>query len=80
MLYLSHYAVHTPIQGKKDLVAKYEALRDSIPRNKGGQDDPVFAAMVHSVDDAMGRLLETLDELKLTDRTPDHLHGRQRRA
>ena len=25
--------------------------------------------MVHSVDDAMGRMLETLDELKLTDRT-----------
>lgn len=64
LLYLSHYAVHTPIQGKKDLVAKYEALRD-----KKGQDDPVYAAMIHSVDDAMGRMLETLDELKLTDRT-----------
>jgi arylsulfatase A len=64
LLYLAHYAVHTPIQGKKDLVATYEALRD-----KKGQDDPVYAAMVHSVDDAMGRLLETLDELKLTERT-----------
>ena len=64
LLYLSHYAVHTPIQGKKDLVAEYRALRD-----KKGQDDPVYAAMVHSVDDAMGRILETLDELDLSNHT-----------
>ncbi|MYB53042.1 MAG: sulfatase [Acidobacteriia bacterium] len=64
LLYLSHYAVHTPIQAKKDLSARYEALRDGQ-----GQDDPVYAAMVHSVDDAMGRLLETLDRTGLTDRT-----------
>lgn len=64
LLYLSHYAVHTPIQAKKDLIARYEALRDGQ-----GQDDPVYAAMVHSVDDAMGRLLETLDRTGLTDRT-----------
>lgn len=64
LLYLSHYAVHTPIQAKKDLIVRYEALRDGQ-----GQDDAVYAAMVHSVDDAMGRLLETLDRTGLTDRT-----------
>lgn len=64
LLYLSHYAVHTPIQAKKDLITRYEALRDGQ-----GQDDAVYAAMVHSVDDAMGRLLETLDRTGLTDRT-----------
>jgi len=64
LLYLSHYAVHTPIQAKQDLIARYEALRDGQ-----GQDDPVYAAMVHSVDDAMGRLLETLDRTGLADRT-----------
>ncbi len=64
LLYLSHYAVHTPIQAKKDLIARYEPRRDGQ-----GQDDPVYAAMVHSVDDAMGRLLETLDRTGLTDRT-----------
>ena len=64
LLYLSHYAVHTPIQAKKDLIARYEALRDGQ-----GQDDAVYAAMVHSVDDAMGRLLETLDRTGLADRT-----------
>lgn len=64
LLYLSHYAVHTPIQAKRDLVAEYERLRDG-----DGQDDAVYAAMVHSVDDAMGRLLETLDQTGLTERT-----------
>ena len=64
LLYLSHYAVHTPIQAKKDLVAEYERSRDG-----SGQDDPVYAAMVHSVDDAMGRLLSTLDRTGLADRT-----------
>ena len=64
LLYLSHYAVHTPIQGKPDLVAEYERARDGQ-----GQDDPTYAAMVHSVDDAMGRLLDELDRLGLQDRT-----------
>ena len=64
LLYLSHYAVHTPIQAKRDLVAKYEADRDGK-----GQDDATYAAMVHSVDDAMGRLLGTLEDTGLTDRT-----------
>jgi len=64
LLYLAHYAVHTPIQAKKNLVAEYEKERDGK-----GQDDPVYAAMVHSVDDAMGRLLETLNDLGLSERT-----------
>ena len=64
LLYLSHYAVHTPIQAKRDLIAEYERARDGA-----GQDDAVYAAMVHSVDDAMGRLLETLDRDGLADRT-----------
>ncbi len=64
LLYLSHYAVHTPIQAKSDLVVRYEAARDGE-----GQDDPVYAAMVHSVDDATGRLLDTLDRTGLADRT-----------
>ena len=64
LLYLSHYAVHTPIQAKRDLIAEYERSRDGE-----GQDDPVYAAMVHSVDDAMGRLLDTLETTGLADRT-----------
>ncbi len=64
LLYLSPYAVHTPIQAKPDLVAEYERSRDGR-----GQDDPVYAAMVHSVDDAVGRVLGTLERTGLAERT-----------
>ncbi len=64
LLYMAHYAVHTPIQAKKNLTAKYETLRDGK-----GQDDAVYAAMVHSVDDAMGRVLDALERNGLTSRT-----------
>ena len=62
-LYLANYAVHTPIQGKKDLVAKYKA---KPPTN---QKNPTYAAMVESVDDCVGKVLATLDELKLAGDT-----------
>ena len=58
-LYLANYAVHTPIQGKKDLIAKYKT---KTPTN---QKNPTYAAMVESVDDCVGKVLATLDELKL---------------
>ena len=62
-LYLANYAVHTPIQGKKDLVAKYKA---KTPTN---QKNPTYAAMVESVDDSVGKVMAILDELKLADNT-----------
>ncbi|OJV31990.1 MAG: hypothetical protein BGO29_00705 [Bacteroidales bacterium 36-12] len=34
-LYLSHYAVHDPIEGRPDLVAKYEKKLASMPKPKG---------------------------------------------
>jgi len=62
-LYIAHYAVHTPIQGKADLVSKYKAKK---PTN---QKNPTYAAMVESVDDAVGKICSVLDELKLAERT-----------
>jgi len=62
-LYMAHYAVHTPIQAKKDLTARYRAKKATNQKN------PTYAAMVHSVDEAVGRIMATLDELKLTERT-----------
>ena len=64
LLYLAHYAVHTPIQAKEGLIESYRTAQDGK-----GQDDPVYAAMVHSVDDAMGRLIEALQRNGLADRT-----------
>jgi arylsulfatase A-like enzyme len=64
-LYLPHYAVHTPHQAKADVIAKYKA------KLKPGQaqNNAIYAAMVESVDDSVGRLMKKLDELKLADRT-----------
>lgn len=62
-LQLANYAVHTPIQAKADLTAKYEA------KPKTNQKNAKYAAMVHSVDDCVGQVLSTLDKLKLTDNT-----------
>jgi len=63
-LYMTHYAVHTPIQAKADLIAKYQ---DKPPSN--GQDNPKYAAMIDSVDQGVGRMMDKLDELELTDNT-----------
>jgi arylsulfatase A len=63
-LYLAHYAVHTPIQGKPELVEKYQGKPGS-----NGQKSPAYAAMVESVDQSVGRIVETLDRFGLTDRT-----------
>jgi arylsulfatase A len=64
-LYLAHYAVHIPLQGKKDLIAKYEKK----DKPEKGQNNPIYAAMVQSSDESVGRLLKKLDDLKLADNT-----------
>ena len=64
-LYLPHYCVHTPIQGKPDVKARYAAkeVASQQPRN------PEYAAMVASVDDALGRIVETLTSLGIRKQT-----------
>ncbi len=64
-LYLPHYAVHTPIQGRADLVAKYEKKILEGLNHKNA----AYAAMTESLDMAVGRVRAKLDELKLADRT-----------
>lgn len=63
-VYLPHYAVHTPIMGKPEVVAKYQAKKAA-----GGHSNPVYAALVESVDDSVGKLRATLNELKLAENT-----------
>ncbi|HEY8504251.1 MAG TPA: sulfatase [Gemmataceae bacterium] len=64
-LYLPHHAVHTPIQAKKGLTARYRAKVKPGMRHQ----NPAYAAMVHSLDDAVGRVLDKLEAMKLADRT-----------
>lgn len=63
-IYLPHYAVHTPIQAKPEVVAKYQKKAPSR-----GHSDPVYAALVESVDDSVGRLREALEKLALRENT-----------
>ncbi len=64
-LYLAHYGVHIPLQAKKDVIAKYQAR--AKPNQE--QNNPIYAAMVESVDDSVGRVMKKLEELKIADRT-----------
>jgi arylsulfatase A-like enzyme len=65
--YLNYWAfsVHGPWGGKKDLIDHYKSKAEP----NAPQRNPVYAAMVHSLDDAVGTLMKTLDELNLTERT-----------
>jgi arylsulfatase A len=63
-LYLPHYAVHTPLQGKNELVDKAKPIAPA-----DGQKNAVYHAMVSSLDQRVGRILDTLERLKLSDNT-----------
>ncbi len=63
-LYLSHYAVHTPIQAKAAITEKY---KNKPPHGK--QDNAKYAAMVESTDQSLGKILETLKKLNLDENT-----------
>ncbi len=64
-IYLTHYAVHTPLQAKSEMVAKYKAK----VRPGDAQNNPTYAAMIQSVDDSVGRVMRKLDDLGIADRT-----------
>jgi len=64
-LYLSHHSVHTPIQGKPELVEKYRAKFAAA----GISANAHYAAMMQSADQSVGRVLDTLDELGIAGRT-----------
>jgi arylsulfatase A-like enzyme len=67
-LYLAHYAVHTPIQAKKDLTDRYAKKREATVQ-KSKQKNAKYAAMVHSVDDAVGLVLAALEKHGVADQT-----------
>jgi arylsulfatase A len=62
-LYMAHYAVHTPIQAKEEIVTKYKAKE---PTN---HNNPTYAAMIESVDDAVGKIISAIDELGIAEKT-----------
>jgi arylsulfatase A len=64
-LYLPHYCVHTPLQAKPAKIEKYKAK--AHPEDP--QHHPIYAAMIESLDEGIGRLMAELDELDLRENT-----------
>ncbi len=59
------FSVHAPFDAKASLIKKHRGRVDP----DDPQRSPTYAAMVESLDDNVGKMLDTLDRLKLTDRT-----------
>jgi arylsulfatase A-like enzyme len=58
LVYLAHNSPHIPYSAQKARV-----------ENNVGAFEPVYAGVIESLDDTVGRLLAKLDALKLTDKT-----------
>lgn len=80
--FLSHFAVHTPIQGKPEEITYFGNKVDGLPKAKGKngfieadgssksrRDHPAYASMVKTTDDSLGVLIDLLDKLGITDNT-----------
>jgi len=80
-LYLSHYAVHVPIESKEadkqqaqQRIDKHEftgpAYKALGPaKQKMHQDNATYAGMVKSIDDSLGNIVKQLEALNLSDNT-----------
>lgn len=80
LIWLPFYSVHTPLMARPDLEQKYLAKRalldvvdqfaDEPPRRvRMSQDHAVYAGMVEAMDQAVGKVLQRLDELQLEQNT-----------
>jgi len=79
--FLSFYAVHGPIQTTQGKWAKYRQKAEDLGIAETGfemghflpirqvQDNPVYAGLVESMDEAVGEVLKALDELELSENT-----------
>lgn len=63
-LYFPHYTVHIPMRAKAEIIAKYPGKL-----TPGTQSNPIYAAMIESLDESVGRIRKTLAELGLAEDT-----------
>jgi arylsulfatase A-like enzyme len=79
---LAHYAVHTPIQGKEEYIKYFQEKLKKMPATTGAdyepesagetklkQDNATYAAMIKSVDDGIGKIMQTLQDLGVAENT-----------
>lgn len=62
-LHLANYAVHTPIQAKQEIIDRFET------KPKTNQKDAEYAAMVYSLDKAVGAIINELKKLDIYEET-----------
>jgi arylsulfatase A-like enzyme len=63
-LVLAHFVVHSPYDAKPDLVARF---KNKPPAD--GHRDPIYAAMIASLDESVGKLVDTLEQTGLGKQT-----------
>ena len=63
-LYYPTYLVHTPLQAPEAIIAKYKAKKHSSDHN-----NPIYAAMVEALDNCVGRLLDSIQDMGLSNKT-----------
>lgn len=70
---LCHYAVHTPLQAKEEKIKKYEQKQKQMEfsgpeyitkdgTTKMRQDNAIYAAMIESMDESLGQLVNSLKQ------------------
>lgn len=64
--YLADHAVHAPFNPKPELVKKYER---KLAGGNDRRDDPAYAATIEAVDQNVGRIVDHLEKLNLSDDT-----------
>ncbi len=68
-LFLSHYAVHTRLDGKPELVSQFAQKPGAGKGPKASRNNPHLAAQLKSIDEGVGMIMKKLDELGLADDT-----------
>lgn len=63
-LYLPYYAIHGPIQAKQELIDVYADRVD-----ESGRHNATYAAMVEGVDQSVGKIIDRLSALGLSEKT-----------
>ena len=63
------FSVHAPFDAKPELIEKYRNKINASDDPNAAQRCPTYAAMIESMDDAVGTLLDELDRLEIADNT-----------